>query len=62
MLAGRSTWVVVARRVVRSDEPALFSTREPELTLTTCWPVRYLGPAPDRLVITARLLQHTTRA
>ena len=61
-LAGRSTWVVVARRVVGRDEPALFAAREPELTLTTCWPVRYLGPAPDRLVITARLLRHATRA
>jgi LPXTG-site transpeptidase (sortase) family protein len=54
-LAGRLTWVVVSRRVVEAAEPAIFTTSEPTLTLTTCWPVRYLGPAPDRLLITARL-------
>ena len=45
-------WRVTARRVVERDAPALFTSREPRLTLTTCWPVRYLGPAPDRLVVT----------
>jgi LPXTG-site transpeptidase (sortase) family protein len=61
-LAGRASWVVVARRVVAREQPALFASREPELTLTTCWPVRYLGPAPDRLIITAKPLHHTTGA
>jgi len=23
------------------------------LTLTTCWPIRYFGTAPDRLILTA---------
>ena len=46
-------WVVKEIRVVGSGAPALFSTDEPVLTLTTCWPVRYLGSAPDRLLITA---------
>jgi sortase (surface protein transpeptidase) len=23
------------------------------LTLTTCWPTRYVGPAPERLLLTA---------
>lgn len=53
-LAGRARWVVIARRVVASGEPALFATSEPMLTLTTCWPIRYLGPAPDRFILTAR--------
>lgn len=48
-----ATWVVTGRRVVAKDAPALFVSRTPKLTLTTCWPVRYLGPAPDRLVVTA---------
>lgn len=51
---GSVRWIVVARRIVKAGEPALFATSEPTLTLTTCWPIRYFGPAPDRLVITAR--------
>ena len=51
--AGRTvTWRVAERRVVGRDAPALFASPEPRLTLTTCWPVRYFGPAPDRLVLT----------
>jgi sortase A len=47
-------WVVVAKRVVGKDERALFRTSDATLTLTTCWPIRYLGPAPERLIITAK--------
>ena len=51
---GTVVWVVTSRRVVSSSAPALFETASPTLTLTTCWPVRYVGPAPDRLIVTAR--------
>lgn len=51
---GTKRWIVVARRVVQAGEPALFASKTPTLTLTTCWPIRYFGPAPDRLVITAQ--------
>ena len=47
-------WIVVARRVIEKEQPALFATREPTLTLTTCWPIRFIGPAPERLIVTAR--------
>ena len=47
------SWVVKEIRVVHASAPAIFSSDEPVLTLTTCWPVRYLGSAPDRLLITA---------
>ncbi len=47
-------WVVVAKRVVSADTPALFRTRDATLTLTTCWPIRYFGSAPDRLIVTAK--------
>jgi sortase A len=47
-------WVIVSKRVVDADAPALFHTVEPTLTLTTCWPIRYLGTAPERLIVTAR--------
>lgn len=49
-------WVVVSRRVVSADTPALFRTKDATLTLTTCWPIRYFGSAPDRLIVTARPL------
>lgn len=52
--SGVANWIVVSRRVVDKDAPALFPSSEPRLTLTTCWPIRYLGTAPDRLIITAR--------
>jgi LPXTG-site transpeptidase (sortase) family protein len=47
-------WVVVAKRVVGKDDRALFRTPDATLTLTTCWPIRYLGPAPERLIVTAK--------
>ena len=53
IVGGRSvTWRVSGRRVVERDTPALFSSAAPRLTLTTCWPVRFLGPAPERLLVT----------
>lgn len=51
--ARRVRWVVNGRRVVDRAAPALFATTKPTLTLTTCWPVTWMGPAPDRLIVTA---------
>lgn len=48
------TWVVSERKVLHRTAPALFSTSDPTLTLTTCWPVRYFGTAPERLLIVAK--------
>ena len=48
------SWVIVARRVIGRETPALFVANEPLLTLTTCWPVRYFGNAPDRLILSAK--------
>jgi sortase A len=52
-LARRVVWVVSGRRVVHRDARVLRQGSAPELTLTTCWPIRWLGSAPDRLIITA---------
>jgi sortase A len=52
----RTSWVVTSRRVVRAGKPALFSSDEPMLTLTTCWPLRLVGSAPERLIIEARTI------
>jgi LPXTG-site transpeptidase (sortase) family protein len=50
-------WVVTAKRVVAADAPALFRAQDATLTLTTCWPIRYLGTAPERLLVTAKLVR-----
>jgi sortase A len=52
--ARRNEWVVISKRIVDADAPALFRTRDATLTLTTCWPIRYLGTAPQRLIVTAK--------
>jgi sortase A len=51
---GTVEWVVTERRIVSKDTPSLFEESEATLTLTTCWPLRYFGPAPDRLLIIAK--------
>jgi LPXTG-site transpeptidase (sortase) family protein len=51
---GQTTWVIVSQRVVDKDARALFRTSDTTLTLTTCWPIRYLGSAPSRLIVTAK--------
>ena len=50
----RRTWVVTAKRVIDAAAPALFHTTDATLTLTTCWPIRWVGSAPDRLLVTAK--------
>jgi len=50
-------WVVISKRVIDADAPALFKTPDATLTLTTCWPIRYLGTAPERLIVTAKPLK-----
>lgn len=47
-------WVVISKRVVAADVPALFRTKDATLTLTTCWPIRYIGTAPERLIVSAK--------
>ncbi|HEV8202295.1 MAG TPA: class D sortase [Candidatus Polarisedimenticolia bacterium] len=38
------------------DTDVLWPTREKSLTLITCYPFHYIGPAPDRYVVRARQL------
>ena len=46
--------VFVSKRVVGKDVPVIFPSASERLTLTTCWPIAYLGSAPDRLILTAK--------
>jgi LPXTG-site transpeptidase (sortase) family protein len=50
----KERWVVISKRVIDADAPAIFRKREATLTLITCWPIRYFGPAPSRLIVTAK--------
>ena len=50
---GTVVWRVSRIRVVNADDPALDGRTTPTLMLTTCWAIRYLGPAPDRLIVEA---------
>ena len=50
-------FAVVERRVVEpTDLSPLLPTTEAQLTLITCYPMHYVGPAPKRLVVVARLI------
>ncbi len=50
---GIVSWAVSRVRVVSADHSALDARATPTLMLTTCWPIRYVGPAPDRLIVEA---------
>ena len=52
---GRVVWEVARVWVVTADAPVLRDSSTPVLTLTTCWPIRYFGPAPDRLIVEAKV-------
>jgi sortase A len=50
------TYRVTDRRVVSpSDTRSLYPTPAPTLTLVTCYPFYYVGPAPKRFIIRAEL-------
>ena len=53
---GKRAWMVSRIRVVEADAPVLRTSTTPILTLTTCWPIRYFGPAPERLIVEAQLI------
>jgi sortase A len=51
-----SAYVVQSARVVEPDDvDVLKPTPEPALTLITCYPFRFIGPAPERFVVRATL-------
>ena len=54
-LRGNFTYEVVSQTVVApTDVGVLAPTRENVLTMVTCYPFYYVGPAPKRFVVTAR--------
>ena len=51
--SGTVVWRVSRIRVVAADDSALDARPTPTLMLTTCWPIRYVGPARERLIVEA---------
>jgi sortase A len=53
---GTFTYVVDSTQIVDPDDLwVLDPTSEPSLTLVTCYPFTYLGAAPERFIVRARL-------
>jgi sortase A len=49
---------VTGKKIVQpTDVSVLRRTREATLTLITCYPTYYIGPAPERLIVTSRLVE-----
>ena len=56
--AGRHEYIVRETRVVQpTDVSVLNATREPALTLVTCYPFNYIGSAPQRFIVRAGLVK-----
>ena len=54
---GTYTYVVDSTEIVDPDDLwVLDPTPEPSLTLVTCYPFTYLGSAPERFIVRARLV------
>jgi sortase A len=51
-------YLVESTRIVGpSQTEVLGPTKEPRLTLVTCYPFGYIGPAPKRFIVQARLIE-----
>jgi sortase A len=47
---------VTGKRIVKPEDTSVIAPRgDPQLTLITCYPTHYIGPAPERLAVMARL-------
>jgi sortase A len=57
--SGRTfTYEVTGKRIVMPEDVSVIRpTTNPQLTLITCYPTYYIGPAPKRLVVFSRLIE-----
>ena len=57
--SGRSfTYEVTGKKIVMPEDISVIkSTNDPRLTLITCYPTYYIGPAPKRLVVFSKLVE-----
>jgi len=57
-IAGQFTYMVSNFRIVMADDrTVIVPTTSAVLTLSTCYPFRYIGNAPKRYIVTADLVQ-----
>jgi sortase A len=50
-------FAVTGKKIVMPDDVSVLRpTPQPTLTLITCYPIYYIGPAPKRLIVTAELV------
>lgn len=50
------TFQVTGKKVVEPDDVSVLAhTSDAELTLLTCYPIYYIGPAPERLAVFSKL-------
>lgn len=55
---GTASYVVEQIRIVKPEDVSVLDpASEPVLTLVTCYPFRFIGSAPKRYVVTARLVK-----
>lgn len=57
--SGRTfTYEVTGRKIVMPEDVSVIKpTVDPQLTLITCYPTYYIGPAPKRLVVFSKLVE-----
>jgi LPXTG-site transpeptidase (sortase) family protein len=52
------TYQVTGKRIVDPEDVSVIrQTSDPQLTLITCYPTYYIGPAPKRLVVFSKLVE-----
>jgi len=53
---------VTGKKIVKpEDVSVLKQTKDAQLTLITCYPTNYIGPAPERLVVFSKLVEGGTQ-
>lgn len=54
------TYEVTGKKIVEPDDVSVLrKTNDAELTLVTCYPTYYIGPAPERLAVFSKLTEQT---
>lgn len=52
---------VTGKKIVKPEDVSVLNpTPDAQLTLITCYPTYYIGPAPERLVVFSKLVDHGT--
>lgn len=60
--SGESVYEITALEIVKPDDVhVLAATDEPRLTLVTCYPFYFVGAAPDRFIVHAKLVRRDER-